>query len=432
MQIRNSIWTRGKYGVTAIVLGALLSSVPLAGQHFVTEQFDKHVKAGKQSPDSVFLIKTNYPTTGIVAKIDVIDEFTGAFILVDKDTFYIAADSDNDQTEASLFSNLLTFSPPIQEFRFSPGTISSPITFYFINSQTSEQVTQPAETKKKSADCSEPEMIDQTLWREGLPDPDYERIPNAVHNLIIHHSAGSNNDTDYVNVVRNIYIYHTEIRGWSDIGYNYLVAQDGTLFKGRDPGTLEQDAVLGAHFCGSNTGTLGICVLGSYSERAPPLTAIQSLKDLITWKMGKDSIDPEGMFPHPLNPNLRTMAGHRDGCATECPGDSLYLGLETLRQEIRIAFENCGYSIKPVTLQTAIPADFRVQYSYGSISITSGELSIDDVEVADMAGRVLDGRFMQVSGNSIHLFTENMKPGIYVLLIKAGMKTTSLRIQVCQ
>lgn len=191
-------------------------------------------------------------------------------------------------------------------------------------------------------------MIDQSVWRIDLPDPDYIRIPNEVHNLIIHHTAGSNTDTNYIQVIRNIYIFHTEVRGWSDIGYNYVIAQDGTIFKARDPGGLEQDNVLGAHFCASNTGTMGISMMGTYTDIAPPDTALQSLVKLLNWKAGKDSLDPLGHYPHPLNPALPVIAGHRDGCATECPGEMLYEKLQEIRDSTWEAFQACGYFVKPV------------------------------------------------------------------------------------
>ncbi len=45
-------------------------------------------------------------------------------------------------------------------------------------------------------------------------------------------------------------------RGWSDIGYHYLVDRDGTVVEGRP---LERN---GAHVLGHNTGTIGIALFG--------------------------------------------------------------------------------------------------------------------------------------------------------------------------
>lgn len=49
--------------------------------------------------------------------------------------------------------------------------------------------------------------------------------------------------------------WHTD-KGWSDIGYHYLIDQDGTLAKGR-PVTKT-----GAHVRGHNAGTIGVSLFG--------------------------------------------------------------------------------------------------------------------------------------------------------------------------
>jgi len=45
-------------------------------------------------------------------------------------------------------------------------------------------------------------------------------------------------------------------RGWSDIGYHYVIKRDGTIEKGRD---LD---VIGAHTLGENSHSIGICYVG--------------------------------------------------------------------------------------------------------------------------------------------------------------------------
>ena len=92
----------------------------------------------------------------------------------------------------------------------------------------------------------------------------------------MHHSAGSTFDTNYTAVVRSYYLLHTEVNGWDDIGYNYLIARDGSIFAGRDPQNrtgVAQDNVHGAHFCGKNDYTMGICVIGDFTSQAPAAEA---------------------------------------------------------------------------------------------------------------------------------------------------------------
>jgi N-acetylmuramoyl-L-alanine amidase len=69
-------------------------------------------------------------------------------------------------------------------------------------------------------------------------------------------------------------------RGWSDVGYHYVIRRDGTIEKGRD------EDVIGAHVKGFNGVSLGICMVGGVSERNKPdanYTASQwrSLKVLV-------------------------------------------------------------------------------------------------------------------------------------------------------
>lgn len=52
--------------------------------------------------------------------------------------------------------------------------------------------------------------------------------------------------------------WHVQDRGWSDIGYHYLIDRDGTLVEGRP---LERT---GAHAKGHNTGSVGIALFGGH------------------------------------------------------------------------------------------------------------------------------------------------------------------------
>lgn len=49
-------------------------------------------------------------------------------------------------------------------------------------------------------------------------------------------------------------------RGWSDIGYHYLIDRDGTIAKGRP---IER---VGAHVRGHNKGTIGVALFGGHGS----------------------------------------------------------------------------------------------------------------------------------------------------------------------
>ena len=64
--------------------------------------------------------------------------------------------------------------------------------------------------------------------------------------------------------------------GWSDIGYNFLVGEDGNAYEGRG-----WDRV-GAHASSYNSVSLGISVIGSFSTKLPHSAALDVVQQLIS------------------------------------------------------------------------------------------------------------------------------------------------------
>lgn len=204
--------------------------------------------------------------------------------------------------------------------------------------------------------------IPQSEWRAGLEPPSYSRSFTNVEHVIVHHAAGSNTNTNYTQVVRDIYIYHTQGNGWSDIGYNYLIAQNGDLYAGRDPAGGAQDNVLGAHFCGSNSTTMGVCLLGNYETVQPTASTMETLLTVAAFKTQKENLDPLTFESHPLG-NIGHIAGHRDGCSTLCPGEYVYEKLHELRLETAEYLENCGNALSIEASELTIEAGESVQFT---------------------------------------------------------------------
>ena len=95
--------------------------------------------------------------------------------------------------------------------------------------------------------------------------------------------------------------------GWSDIGYNFVVGEDGNAYEGRGWENL------GAHAGGANTGSVGICVLGDFTSGVPNAAAQARVRELISC----------GVSAGYLTSSYK-LCGHRDVGATACPGDSFY------------------------------------------------------------------------------------------------------------
>jgi hypothetical protein len=179
-----------------------------------------------------------------------------------------------------------------------------------------------------------PNVITRRQWGadESLGDecwdPKYGRTFKAV---IVHHTAGSNDYTrdESAAIVRGIYAYHTQSRGWCDIGYNFLIDRFGDVFEGRDGGIRRP--VRGAHSGDYNVNTTGISLMGNFDVAYPTRAMKQSLVSLIAWRLGTAYHHAYGkpfIYDHKIN----RISGHRDVMATACPGRYVYDWLPRLRR----------------------------------------------------------------------------------------------------
>jgi len=79
-----------------------------------------------------------------------------------------------------------------------------------------------------------------------------------INKIIIHCSA----TVEGVNVsAATIKRWHVQGRGWSDIGYHYVIGIDGAIEYGRAINRA------GAHVKGENEHSIGICYIGGLSEK---------------------------------------------------------------------------------------------------------------------------------------------------------------------
>ncbi|MDP9402318.1 MAG: peptidoglycan recognition protein [Actinomycetota bacterium] len=190
-------------------------------------------------------------------------------------------------------------------------------------------------------------VISRAQWGadESLRAPRQSHAP--VTKLIVHHTATTNDDPDPAATIRAIYSFHTQIRGWDDIGYNFLVDAQGRVYEGRFARTyaagenptgedVEGNAVVGAHAEGANTGSVGIALLGDFIAASPTPAAFEALESMLAWQVDRHYIDPTGSAPYTKTDGsvvtFPNIAGHRDTRATDCPGDSLYSRLPELRR----------------------------------------------------------------------------------------------------
>jgi hypothetical protein len=205
--------------------------------------------------------------------------------------------------------------------------------------------------------CDQPDFEGREDWcPDGTCPPDATPVGTNPTHLIIHHAAGTNSSNDWAAVVRAIWDFHTGVNGWDDVGYNWLIDPNGVLYEGRG------DDRLGAHFCGTNGATMGVCMLGDYTSITPTAAARGTLAHLMAWKSCDIGVDPLGTAFH-SNSGLQLMriSGHRDGCATACPGDAFYPQLPDVRNDVVDFIANqCAAIAPPRDLTAGMTADTAV------------------------------------------------------------------------
>lgn len=207
-------------------------------------------------------------------------------------------------------------------------------------------------------------LITRDQWGsdESLGSP-VVSLADQVHMGIVHHTAhrsaanGANSYTaeEAPGIVRAMQIYHTRPAnegglGWKDLGYNVVIDRFGRVYEGRRGGF--DQAVIGAHARGFNTGSFGVAVIGDFTDTFPSQEALQALTDVIALKSQIHGLDP-GAFTDQMpvghtDDQVDTVSlassgvmrpvivGHRDVGRTVCPGLILDL-LPQIRLSARAA-----------------------------------------------------------------------------------------------
>ena len=117
-----------------------------------------------------------------------------------------------------------------------------------------------------------------------------------IERLVVHHSA-----SDLITKAEDIELWHLA-RGFSGIGYHFVIEQDGGRRVGRPFPSV------GAHVKGANHDSIGVCLVGDNTRPEAQWTRLQraSLRELV-------------QAVRVLLPDIK-VCGHRDLAATECPG----------------------------------------------------------------------------------------------------------------
>jgi hypothetical protein len=194
----------------------------------------------------------------------------------------------------------------------------------------------------------QPPIIARTAWAAGLAPPRVTPKYGSVQLAFVHHTENPNgySAADVPAMLLAIYAYHRYVRGWNDIGYNFVVDLYGRTWEARAGGI--DLAVAGAQAGGYNEVSSGVAVLGSFMARPPSPRARLALERLLAWKLALHGVPARGRvrvrvsragavysrYPAGAHVSLHRIAGHRDGDSTDCPGDVLYAELPALRARV--------------------------------------------------------------------------------------------------
>lgn len=167
----------------------------------------------------------------------------------------------------------------------------------------------------------------------------------------VHHTVNANDYTaeQVPAIMRSIYAYHTKSRGWSDIGYNYLVDRFGRIWEGRYGGV--DKAVVGAHTLGYNDYSFAMSAIGNFDLVQPSEEMLQAYGALFAWKLGLHGVNPASTSQQVGKKVFPAINGHRDAGSTACPGKYLYAQLPRIRQ-LASSAQTVPTTWTPSTLQS--------------------------------------------------------------------------------
>lgn len=131
-----------------------------------------------------------------------------------------------------------------------------------------------------------------------------DRLTSAITHFAIHHAAVEPKSVDGRRDAELYAEYHVRHHGWPGIGYAFVIGPDGTIWQ---TNPLDKWTY---HVGSANKYTVGICLVGDFTDAVPPEPQLKATARLVAW----------------LRRVLcgATVMGHKEfsGSTTQCPGDT--------------------------------------------------------------------------------------------------------------
>ncbi len=153
----------------------------------------------------------------------------------------------------------------------------------------------------------------------------------AVKLLVVHHTAMkvTGETRSGVDRMRALYAYHSVNRGWGDIGYNFVIDENGAIYEGKEGGS---SVVAGHAYC-NNVGTIGISLMGNFDTEQPSQKQMESLKHLLDDLAKEYNIDLDESTTFHGKTYASPIVGHGDLLSTDCPGYYVKQTMPQIRQQ---------------------------------------------------------------------------------------------------
>ncbi len=150
--------------------------------------------------------------------------------------------------------------------------------------------------------------------------------------IVVHHTAVAvaGDKRSGVERVRAIYQYHAQSRGWGDVGYNFLIDEEGQIYEGKAGGKY---VVAGHAYC-HNVNTIGVALLGNFEVEKPSQDQMRALQWLIDDLADEYDVDVGDNATYHGETYSSPILGHGDLLSTSCPGFYVRKTLNQVRDHV--------------------------------------------------------------------------------------------------
>lgn len=205
-----------------------------------------------------------------------------------------------------------------------------------ITGESSSASSSPRIRDCEEAQTNHPEDFAVARKVTTAPDGKILRWPQEyspeVKLLVVHHTAIAVGGDARAGAerMRALYQYHASNRGWGDVGYNFVVGENGEIYEGRAGG----DYVVAGHAYCNNRKTVGVALMVDANKEEPTQAQMRSLQTLLDELARKYGIDLERSARYHGKQFASPVVGHRELVSTDCPGFYVWGTMDQIRSNV--------------------------------------------------------------------------------------------------